>query len=128
MKAKGNHQPRNTTKEASRFSQAEQWLPSLAVLVRLKVSFAASHFYNPVYVIMIQGSLFSLTYLILALALWLFMDQASSLVVPWESSFRNGGPGRDFICLVHADYRYTCIISTRKNHTRRSMAFMSESD
>ena len=25
--------------------------------------------------------------------LWLFMDQASNLVLPWESTFHNGGPG-----------------------------------
>ena len=46
----------------------------------------------------------------------LFMDQASSLVLPWESSFRDGGPGRGFILLVQADYRYTCRYGTRKNH------------
>ena len=37
---------------------------------------------------------------------WLFMDQASSLVLPWESSLRDGGRRRGFILLVHADYRY----------------------
>ena len=47
-----------------------------------------------------------LTYLTLALASWLFMDQASSLVLPWESSFRDGCRRRGFIQLVQADYRY----------------------
>ena len=39
----------------------------------------------------------TLTYLTLALASWLFMDQASNLVLPWESSFRDGGRRRGFI-------------------------------
>ena len=47
-----------------------------------------------------------LTYLTLALALWFFMDQASNLVLPWESSFRVGGRRRGFIQIVNADYRY----------------------
>ena len=38
---------------------------------------------------------------------WLIMDHASSLLLPWDSSFRDGGPGigRDFIQLVQTDYR-----------------------
>ena len=57
--------------------------------------------YNP------YGSYTStLTYLTLALASWLFMDQASNLVLPWESSFRDGGRRRGLIIqLVLADYR-----------------------
>ena len=44
--------------------------------------------------------------------LWLFMDQASSLVLPWESFFYDGGPGRGFSRLVKADYHYMCINGT----------------
>ena len=42
-------------------------------------------------------------YLTPALGSWLFMYQASSLVLPWESYFRDGGPGIDFI-----NPRHTC--------------------
>ena len=54
-------------------------------------------------------------YLTLALPLWLFMDQASSLVLQWESSFCDGGPGRGFIRLVQADNHYTCRYGSRQS-------------
>ena len=52
-----------------------------------------------------SGYISTFTYLTLAIASWLFVDKASSLVLPWESSFRDGGRRRGFIQLVHADYR-----------------------
>ena len=61
--------------------------------------------------------------------LWLFVDQASILVLPWERSFCDGDSGRGFIRFVQADYRYTCINGTRKiTCARSSMTLMFEYD
>ena len=55
-----------------------------------------------------------LMYLTLALALWLFMDQASSLMLSWESSFRDGGP----VEILFDLYKQTTITRTCINDTR----------
>ena len=53
---------------------------------------------------------FMLTYLILVLALWFFMDQASNLVLPWETSSAMVALVEVLFDLYTQTTVYTCII------------------
>ena len=51
---------------------------------------------------------------------WLLMDQASSLVFPWESSFRDGGSGRGSICKAHYVTRVDTVLAKNLSRSQRN--------